>query len=552
MTTSLDEAAQAEQATEAAQDVVALRTAVLWVPDWPVLAAVRSDGVPPDLPAAVHDGRRVTAASALARTQAVRRGMRLRAAQECCPDLVLLPADDGRDTREFEPVAAAAETLVAGLEVARPGLLLLPAAGASRYHGSEEALASLLVDTVARRTGHESQVGVGDGVLAAILAARDARILPPGTSVSHIAAQPLHALLHAATSPQTVPRVNDLVDLWGRLGLRTLGDLAALAEADVHTRFGHLGRWAHRLARGADLRPPAARRVEPDIEVGCALDPPAERVDTATFAARTLAEELHALVLARSVTCGRIRICATTEEGTELARTWRTDDGALGGFSAPRITDRVRWQLEGWLTRARPAPGTTEEVPAPSPLVRLTITAEDVAPAGAQQGRLWGAASGDDLRARRATERVQGLLGGDAVLSATLQGGRGLVDQVHLVPWGDAAPPVRPADRPWPGRLPDPAPATVLPEPLPVDVLDARGAPVVVTARLTTSGDPATVVAPDATHRVHGWAGPWALAERWWTGGGTRRVHLQVELEDGTALLLACTGGRWTCEALYD
>ena len=355
------------------------RTAVVWVPDWPVQAAMRTGEIPADLPAAVHDGRRVLVGSALARAAGVRRGMRLRAAQECCPDLELLPADEGRDTREFEPVAVAAETLVAGLEVARPGLMVLPALGASRYHGSEEMLAQRIVETIAERTGYESQVGVADGILAALLASRTSLLLPPGATPSYLTGHPLEALLHAAMTPQAVTELRDLINLWVRLGLKTLGDLTALAEADVHTRFGDRGRWAHRLARGSDLRPPARRRIEPDIAVESVLDPPAERVDIAAFAARGLAEELHALILAQSVTCSRLRISARTESGIDLVRTWRTDDGALGGLSAARITDRVRWQLEGWLSGARTEAGDRDLEP--SALVRLGITAEGVSPA---------------------------------------------------------------------------------------------------------------------------------------------------------------------------
>ncbi|SDD28888.1 protein ImuB [Sanguibacter gelidistatuariae] len=529
---------------------MAHRTAVVWVPDWPVLAAMRTGEIPADLPAAVHDGRRVLVASALARAAGVRRGMRLRTAQECCPGLELLAEDEGRDTREFEPVAVAVETLVAGLEVARPGLMVLPALGASRYHGSEELLAQRIVEQVAARTGYECQVGAADGILAALLAARTSLLLPPGATRDYLTGQPLDALLHAAMTPRAVTELRDLISLWIRLGLRTLGDLTALAEADVHTRFGERGRWAHRMARGSDLRPPARRRIEPDIAVESVLDPPAERVDIAAFAARGLAEELHALILAQSVTCARLRITARTESGTDLVRTWRTDDGALGGLSAARITDRVRWQLEGWLSGARADAGDRDLEP--SALVRLGITAEGVSPAGMQQGRLWGAASGDELRARRATERVQGLLGGGGVLSATVQGGRGLRDQVHLVAWGDDDAPTRPADQPWPGRLPAPAPATILATAADVEVVDAQGHPVVVNLRLAMSGAPAVVVTAEATRPIIGWAGPWPVSERWWTTEPQRRVYLQAVLDDESAVLLACTAGRWTWEALYD
>ena len=115
------------------------RTAALWVPDWPVLAAMRVEQVPAHLPAAVHDGRQVLAVSAPARRQGVRRGMRRRAAQQCCPVFRRRRPTRGATCREFEPVVLAAETVVAGVEVARPGLLLLPAGGAGRYHGSEQA-----------------------------------------------------------------------------------------------------------------------------------------------------------------------------------------------------------------------------------------------------------------------------------------------------------------------------------------------------------------------------------------------------------------------------
>ncbi|MBD8077626.1 Y-family DNA polymerase [Cellulosimicrobium arenosum] len=561
------------------------RTAALWVPDWPVLAAMAVRDIPAHVPAATHDGRRVVAVSATARAHGVRRGMRRRRARECCPDLELLDVDDARDAREFEPVALAAETVVAGLEITRPGLLLLPAVGASRYHGSDEALARALVTRVVERTGHECQVGVADGILAAVLAARESVVVAREGSAAFLGPRPARDLVHVAARPDVVTALDALVGLLDRLGVRTLGALAALPPATVEGRFGALGAWAHRLARGEDLRPPARRRVEQDVAVQADLDPPAERVDVATFAARRLAEDLHDQLVTRSLVAGRLRITARTVEGDDLERTWRLD-GPAGGLSPARITDRVRWQLEGWLTTssvqaARAArgrtgrrravggvsPGGTAEVPGVAPLAHLALTAEEVVAAGAQQPRLWGASSGEDQRAHRALSRVQGLLGGDAVLQVATQGGRDVTDRVHLVPFGEDV--VRPRDpaQPWPGSLPSPAPAVVLDPPPDAVVLDAAGRPVVVDARLAMSGDPATVRWAgdagdgDAGRRgagtggagtVGGWAGPWPLAERWWTTTPRRRVHLQVVLDDGRGLLLASTRGRWTVEGVYD
>jgi len=593
------------------------RTTVLWVPDWPVVAAAAADEVDVHLPVAVHDGQRLTAVSALARAQGVRRGMRRRQAQGCCPELVLLVADDARDVRLFEPVAAAAESVVAGIEVVRPGMLLLPAGGASRYHGSEEVLAERLVDAVAQRTGHECGVGTADGLLAAVLAARTGAFVAPGSSAEFLAGRGVGELVHAAVTDEVAADVGDLVDLLNRLGLRTLGRLAALPAADVHARFGRLGAWAHLLARGDDERPPARRRPEADLEVAAELEPPADRVDTATFVGRRLAEDLHALLVQHAVTCGRLQIAARTDEGEDLVRTWRTDLGGWGGLTPARITDRIRWQLEGWLSSsavttarnlaadARAAgvrrPKDPDDWPAdPGPdhdehgvtLVRLAVTALDVAPAGAEQGRLWGGPSGGDLRAHRALDRVQGMVGGAGLLTATLQGGRDVRDQVHLRPWGEQSDPPRPLDRPWPGRLPDPAPATVLDPPRRAEVRDEAGRPVVLDVRTGMSAPPAwvRVLPPDLSdeggtagargqagaggravesgsrgmrgaddlalrpRKVVGWAGPWLLGERWWTpsAAGTLRAHLQVTVDDGPAVLLACAADGWTCEATYD
>ncbi len=542
------------------------RTTVVWVPDWPVAAAATAAGTPMHLPAAVLDAQRVVATSALARAEGVRRGMRRRQAQSVCPDLVLLPADDARDVRAFEPVASAVETVVTGIEVVRPGLLLLPAGGASRYHGSEEALAVALVDAVAAAAGHECAVGTADGLLAAVLAARTGAVVAPGGSAAYLAPYGVGELVHATVSDEQAGEVGELVDLLHRLGLRTLGALAGLPAGSVHARFGRLGTWARTLALGLDERPPARRRPEADLVATADLDPPLDRVDATTFAGRRLAEQLHDDLVARGVACGRLEVAATTDEGTLLARTWRTDLGGWGGLTPARMTDRIRWQLEGWLSDAAVGRAHAEH---PVTLVRLTITALDVIPAAAEQGRLWGGPSGGDLRAHRALEHVQGILGGSGVLVASLAGGRDVREQVHLRPWGEQTDPPRPVDRPWPGRLPEPAPATVLDEPCPVDVRDAAGASVVLDPRTGLVGEPAVVVWRGDDERgrqagIVGWAGPWLVGERWWArdlagadvgtapGPPGVRAHLQAALDDGRAVLLVGTADGWACEATYD
>jgi protein ImuB len=519
-----------------------VRTLLLWCPDWPVVAAEIVDGIHAAAPVVVLRANRVVACSTAARAEGIRRGLRRREAQSRCPGLTVLDHDPGRDARAFEPVLAAVEEVAAGVEVVRPGVCALAVRGPARYFGGEERAAERLVEHVAQSCAVEAQVGIADGVFAAGLAARVGRIIPPGDTVRFLADQPVEALGRPALS-----------DLLRRLGTRTLADFAALPAADVLARFGFDGALAHRLAAGRDHRPLAPRRPPPDLDVTDSYDEPLDRVDAAAFAARSLADRLHAGLAGYGLACTRLGIEAVTAHGQELHRTWRHD----GLLTVAAIADRVRWQLDGWLSGTHRRPGGASPVTTPRPtagIIRLRLVPDGLlAQAGLQPG-LWGETGAERERAHRALSRVQGILGPESVLTAVLGGGRSPLDQVRLVPWGDERTPARPAGAPWPGRLPAPAPAVVLPAPLPAAVYDTSGTLVGVSARLLVSAAPARVaIGTGPPVEIVGWAGPWPVDERWWAPAeARRRARFQVCLADGAALLLCLAGGRWAVEAIYD
>jgi protein ImuB len=141
------------------------------------------------------------------------------------------------------------------------------------------------------------------------------------------------------------------------------------------------------------------------------------------------------------------------------------------------------------------------------------------------------------------------------VLVPEEQGGRTPRDRALQVPWGQEPGGVRRVDLPWPGRLPDPAPATVLATPEPIGLLDAGGRPVSVTSRLYVSAPPTWAVLDGEGVAVDAWAGPWPIFERWWSEDGSRRAFLQVALADGRAVLVAGQAAQdpgWALEAVYD
>ena len=529
-----------------------VRVLTLWSPDWPVTAAARAAHVTPERPAAVVVANRVLACSAVARAAGVRRGLRRREAQARCPELVVLARDTDRDARLFEPVVAAVEELAPGVEVIRPGLLALPVQGPAGWFGGELVAAERLVDQVAGRAGVECQAGIAEGLFAAVLAARRGVAVAPGDAPAFLAPLGVEEL-------DREPEVDrsELVSLLRRLGLRSLGAFGALAAGDVASRFGADAVLAHRLARGLDPRPPVRRWPPAELAVELELDPPVDRVDAAAFAARTLAQRLHGVLAGYGLSCTRLGVGARTVAGEELHRVWRCAEPLTPSGTA----DRVRWQLDSWLVRG--GQGAVD---------RLRLVPEETVTAGALQLGLWGDVGEADERAGRALVRVQALLGPEAVVTAVLGGGRDPADRVRLVPWGDdrgddrgdgdgasgspgAGPrsPVHEPAPPWPGRLPAPSPAVVPSEPLPADLRDAAGSPVLLAAPDLLAAAPCTLAVDDGRPaEVQGWAGPWPVVQRWWTPDGRAGSRLQVLCTDGTAFLLVGRAGRWEVGGVYD
>ncbi len=157
------------------------RTACVWCPDWPVVAARRRERTLRTVPVFVRErvGARelVRAASAEARAAGVRRGMRRREAEAQCPDAVCVDADEALEARTFEIVARAVETFTPRVVLDRPGLCAFATRGPSRYFGGDDALAAHVLDDVAAALDDPAadvRIGVADGGFTARLAARSA------------------------------------------------------------------------------------------------------------------------------------------------------------------------------------------------------------------------------------------------------------------------------------------------------------------------------------------------------------------------------------------
>ena len=226
------------------------------------------------------------------------------------------------------------------------------------------------------------------------------------------------------------------MSLLPRLGIRTLGEFAALAVADVVARFGPMGARLHALAAGSDPRPATPRIPPRDVDVQVDFEPPLDRVDQVAFGVRAVADDFIAALLAQQLVCTALRVEFLGENGDDDERVWLHPRS----FTAAEVVDRVRWQLDG--------------AKLGSAVSRVRISPDAVDAVGAHERGLWG--TGPDEGVHSGLSRVQGMVGHQGVLTATSSGGRTPAERQTLVPWGDRPLVSRdPANR---GRAPCPRP----------------------------------------------------------------------------------------------
>ncbi|WP_300677163.1 DNA polymerase Y family protein [Nocardioides sp.] len=524
------------------------RVLVLWVPDWPVAVGLRARDLPSHLPAAVLHANRVVACNDAARASGVRRGMRRRDSQARCPEITLIDAAPDVDATVFEEVLGVLEEIRPGVAPLRPGLVALRSPG--RFYGGDEEAGAVLLEAVVGVGIRDVRIGIADELFTAEQAARLAgvqqtRIVPEGDSARFLAPLPV-GVIDLDTGGQEDParsaQTAQTVSLLQRLGLHTLGDLAALPAASVRSRFGSHAAWVHQVLHGAageQAAGLATRQVPPDLIREVVFEPPLDQAEAICFSSRRTVEGFVTALAHQQVVCTDVLIeVEDAAEGEVVsARRWLHPRW----FGAADLIDRLHWQLVGSLRAG--AVG--------APVTRVRFTPVAVVSDAVHADGLWG---GSDARVERGVARVQGLLGPDAVVAPVLQGGRTPAERQAMVPWGTRPTGLRPRELPWPGSIPPPYPSRVLSVPEHAAVMDAGGHPVVIGSR-------GAVSAPPSRFRPHGgegwlpvtaWAGPWPVDETWWEPGARKVARFQLVAADGRAWLVTCDGDAWLTEAAYD
>jgi protein ImuB len=311
-------------------------------------------------------------------------GMRLGEALARCPALGLIAPDSARAEDEWERVLRRLEGIGATVEPGRPGEAFFEIDGLrSLWGGSTEGVLSGARRALAR----PARLGAGPTRLCAQAAALQARprrgpvIVPAGAGRAFLAPQSVGLLRDRLGDEWERANVLDTLE---RLGVRTLGELAALPDPAVADRFGEPGLRALRMARGEEEGlQPRARHVEiaERIELPEACSgPQLERALT------LLIDRLLALPSRGGRSIRRLRLAARLAGGGS----WRVE-AALRQASADRV--RLRLALAPKL----------EELPGPA--ATLILRAVELGPVANDQPTL--ASSPDESRRQRLSEAVR-------------------------------------------------------------------------------------------------------------------------------------------------
>jgi protein ImuB len=320
-------------------------------------------------------------------------GMRLGEALARCPRLTLVPPDPAGVADAWERLLVRLESIGASVEPERPGLVCFEGQGLLRLHGGVDGVLS----AARRALRTPARFGAAPSRFAAVAAATRARVRRPvivsggrAQARDFLASMPV-ALLRAR------PALAELPEALERLGIATLGELAALPAAALADRFGRAGLLAHELACGGDgaLRPrPASEMVRESLEL--------PEAGSGVQLERGLGLLIDRVLARRERRARTLRAVALSAVLVEDGGTWRDQVVFREALADPV---RMRLALAPRLAM----------IPAPAEELRLAVERFGP-PASDQRGLLDDPAEARRARLREAIRQTRAAAGSDAAL----------------------------------------------------------------------------------------------------------------------------------------
>jgi len=323
------------------------------IPHFPVAVARRDDpalvGQPLILVEEQAGHAWVYAACEQALTCGVYPGMSLNQARRLCPEACLAPATESRYLTAFEACLDVLGLFAPRIEPEELGSAYLDLS--EMVHNPDET--TDLYRQLARQLQRDQQLTASMGVTATMFGAAVAGLhIRPGFALALPSGVERPFLAPFPT--QVLPVSDEMIRRLQLLGLRQLGQYAALPAGIILNQFGWEGQRAHRLARGQDDRrvhPGRPRLVE---TAGHHFDDPIADVAVLTAARDQLVSQLVSRIQARYLAPQAMHVQIGFETGP--AREARVV------FPAPTADEGELQRAAGRLTHRVPIQGPVTEV----------------------------------------------------------------------------------------------------------------------------------------------------------------------------------------------
>jgi protein ImuB len=357
-------------------------------------------GPQPDALVLIGPEGRVLDASAHAAACGVVPGLTARGAQIRCPQARLVDADLATSRQALEALWGVLERTSDDVEPHGWGAAYVDLGDLSRDRAGAVALCSETGRAIRRELGAglEPALGWNSSKFTAQAAARRTR---PGRLLAVPAAQERTFLDPLPVG--LLPLEGEALDRLRFLGLRTLGQYAALPPGAVWQQFGRAGVLAQRCAQGADDRPVVSRHRAPCLDAAHAFEVPEADLGRLLAACKRLVRPLLGELRESLRACSQVRLMVQYEDGSvqECTRT------LVSATSSPA---RVAGALEGFL----------HDLAWPAPAIELRVTLEQIQEAVLEQLSFLPGEGGGEEKLRQVQRYLAGRFGANCLQQAIL------------------------------------------------------------------------------------------------------------------------------------
>ena len=507
--------------------------AVLYLPDFGLQAVLRHEPAVAEKPVALvdpgHATPRVFLMTAAARVGGVEIGQTAVQAMARCREVVIRHRSLKQETAATEAVLQVAFGFSPHLELTGPGTVTLDLRGLAELQDAASDGASpnstprlaawaQRLQTVVRGLGLQVRIGTGPTPTVARHAARWSDGIELVTDApAFIASLPVAALEPSA-------HVASILQQWG---VRTVGELLALGQAELADRFGLEAFGLFAAASAGALRPLHLVRPVECFEESLELEFPVETLEPLLFLLRRFTGQIGCRLEACGFVAETLHLTLRLESGAVLERRLRIPQPT-------RVPDALFGMLHTHL----------ESVRTDTPIVAVGLAADPARPEQ-RQFSLFEAALRDPNQFHETLARLSALVGADRVGTPQRDASH-RPDAFKLMPPDfENAPPagaVRAVEllRPTPQRRLRPAVRTTVER----ERLAAQG--VSVHAR------PVALRGPLASGTITISLGPWCSSGHWWEPDAWSREEWDVQTQRHQVVRLACRNGEWTVEAIMD